>query len=86
MAITLNNSLNAPLLQTGLQGVQQGMARATAAAAEIAGQVTEGVGPDTASLATSLVELKQSEVQVATSAKVVRSADELVGTQIDTLA
>lgn len=86
MAITLQNALSPSLLQAGLQGVQNGMARAGNAAAEIASQTADNAAPDGASLATSLVELKLSEVQVAASAKVVKSADELVGTLIDTLA
>jgi hypothetical protein len=79
MALTIGT------LNSGLQGIQNGMAQANKAAAEIASTNQGGAG-DSAGLAASLVDLKASEHLVKASTAVVRSADEMLGTLIDTQA
>lgn len=72
-------------LQTGLQGVQNGIRKVEQAADEIASSgTTESLDP--ADLATSLVDLKQGELQVKASAEVIETEDEVLGTLLDTLA
>ncbi len=68
------------LLSTGVQGVQKGIARANDAAGAIA---RNGTTEQDGDLATPIVELKRSELQVKASAAVVKTADEVVGTLID---
>lgn len=68
------------ILSTGVQGVQAGMQRANRAAGEIARAGTSAEGGD---LATPIVDLKLSELQVKASAAVIKTADEVVGTLID---
>lgn len=75
------------LLQTGLGGVQDGMRRMEKAAGEIAraGQPINPDNPDQASgdIAEPIVELKLYENSVKASAKVIKTADEVVGTLLD---
>ena len=68
------------LLATGVQGVQTGMASANEAAGKIA---RFGTTEQDGDLATPLVDLKRSELQVKASAAVIKTADEMVGTLID---
>jgi hypothetical protein len=68
------------ILSTGVQGVQAGLQRANRAAGEIA---RFGTTEKDGGLATPIVDLKRSELQVKASAAVIRSADEVVGTLID---
>jgi hypothetical protein len=68
------------ILSTGVQGVQAGMQRANRAAGEIARAGTSEEGGD---LATPIIDLKLSELQVKASAAVIKTADEVVGTLID---
>lgn len=79
MAVSLNSSV----LSSGIQGLQAGIGRANQAAGQIARAGTSADGGD---LATSLVDLKSSEQQVSASAKVIKTADDMLGTLIDTLA
>jgi hypothetical protein len=73
------------VLAAGVQGVQKGLASANDAAGKIArfgtterdGAVRDG------DLATPIVQLKSSELQVKASAAVIKTADETVGTLID---
>ncbi len=73
------------IVSTGMQGLQSGLDRASRAAGEIARVGTtnpadNGQGGD---LATPIVDLKLSELQVKASAAVIRTADEVIGTLID---
>lgn len=68
------------LLATGVQGVQKGLARANEAGGQIA---RFGTTEQDGDLATPIVELKRSELQVKASAAVIKTADEMVGTLID---
>jgi len=76
------------VLSSGVSGIQRGIETAREAASDIARAGT--VEPENAAtvpdLAESAVKLIQSEQQVAASAAVVRTADELLGTIIDTKA
>ena len=69
----------------GLLGVQKGVQGARAAATDIASaeQTTASSPTD---VAASLIALKQSELQVAASAKTISSANEMIGSLIDVLA
>ncbi len=78
MAVSVNTSV----MPTGVQGLQAGFGRANQAAGEIARAGTTGGGD----LATSMVDLKVSEQQVKASAAVIKTADDMLGTLIDTLA
>ena len=73
------------ILSIGVQGVQAGFQRANEAATNIVKAGLEG-GEDLSDLATSIVDLKVSEQIVKASAKVIKSADETLGTLIDTKA
>ncbi len=68
------------VLATGVQGVQTGLASANDAAGKIA---RFGTTQQDGDLATPLVQLKSSELQVKASAAVIKTADEMVGTLID---
>lgn len=76
------------LLSTGVNGIQRGVETAREAASDIAkaGTVNEEDAATLPELAESAVKLIQAEQQVAASAAVVRTADELLGTIIDTKA
>lgn len=72
-------------LQTGVQGVQNGLRKASEAAQEIANNgTTEPLDP--ASLAESIVELREAEAQVQASAEVIETEDRLLGVLLDTQA
>ena len=69
-------------LQTGLQGVQNGVRKANEAAQEIAENgTTESL--DAASLAEAIVELKEAEAQVEASVEVIETEDRLLGSILD---
>ncbi|HET8711036.1 MAG TPA: hypothetical protein VFM32_06660 [Spongiibacteraceae bacterium] len=68
------------LLSTGVKGVQTGLASANDAAGRIA---RFGTTEQDGDLATPIVDLKRSELQVKASAAVIKTADEVVGTLID---
>ncbi|WP_020407595.1 hypothetical protein [Hahella ganghwensis] len=83
------------ILNTGLQGIRQGVQGAEKAASQIArvGQPTSGgdnngessgqSGDLYSDLAEPLVDLKLYETSVKASAKVVKVADEVIGTLLD---
>jgi hypothetical protein len=72
-----------PIGQTGLQGLREGLERAQAAASRV---VTSAAGGDAGHLAEAIVELQAAKLQAAASAKVVRAADESLGTLLDVMA
>lgn len=87
-------------LQSGLQGLQKGLRDAQSAASDIAragipapSQEPGAASPaapvtqqaQTPDLTESLVELRVSEYQAKASAGVIRTADEVLGTLIDTV-
>ncbi|OZG71510.1 flagellar biosynthesis protein FlgE [Hahella sp. CCB-MM4] len=80
------------ILNTGLQGIRQGVQGAEKAASQIARAGQSGSGDDAAAsqgndlytdLAEPLVDLKLYETSVKASAKVVKVADEVIGTLLD---
>jgi hypothetical protein len=73
-------------MSTGIQGLQAGFGRANQAAGEIARAGTTADTAGKGDLATSLVDLKVSEQQVKASAAVIKTADDMLGTLIDTMA
>ena len=79
------------VLSVGLQGVQAGVASAREAAQDIASatappaDTTENTDV-TADLTEAVVQLKVSELQVAASTAVIKTADEILGTLVDTKA
>jgi hypothetical protein len=72
-------------IQTGLQGVQQGIDGVDRAATDIvrAGTVDSVEGGE---VVEPIIELRLYERSVQASAQVVRTADEVLGTLLDTLA
>ena len=79
------------VLSVGLQGIQAGVASANQAARDIAAATTVEFPQDpatattdsTVDITTAAVALKASEHQVAASAAVIRTADEMIGTLVD---
>lgn len=73
------------IVNPALAGMKKGLDGMNRAASEIAsaGQSTEA---HTASLSRSMVDLKQAQVQVAVSAKVIKAIDESIGYLIDDFA
>lgn len=69
----------------GLLGVQKGLQGARAAASDIASAEQANASSPT-DVAASLIALKLSEQQVAVSAKVISSANEMIGSLLDVLA
>jgi hypothetical protein len=69
----------------GLLGVQKGMQGAASSASAIA-NAGQASYTDMRSMTEALVTLKQSEQQVAASAKTIKAADDMIGTLIDVLA
>lgn len=78
MSVSVNS-----VLSSGVQGIQAGLNRANQAAGQIA---RSGTTDENGDLATPIVNLKASELQVKASAAVIKTADELLGTLIDTKA
>ena len=78
--MSVNSVSPGSLLATGTQGVQAGLNRANDAAGRIA---RFGTTEQDGDLATPIVDLKLSEIQVKASAAVIKTADEMVGTLID---
>ena len=87
------------VLNTGLEGVHKGMTGLHKTAQDIASKTTQvasapqvAQSPTTvqaatdSSLAESMVELRLYEATTQASAKVVKAADEMLGTLIDTFA
>lgn len=73
------------ILSIGVQGVQAGFQRANEAATGIVKAGLES-GENLGDMAASIVDLKVSEQIVKASAAVIKSADETLGTLIDTSA
>jgi len=71
------------VLQTGVQGIQSGIQGMERAASEIA-QVSTNSGVN--DVIEPVMDLKLYELSVEASAKVVQTADELLGTLLDTMA
>lgn len=65
-------------LQTATQGLQRGIARAATAAQQVAGSAA-----DPGDLAEAAVEMRKARAEVAANARVLRTADDMLGTLID---
>ncbi len=85
------------ILSAGLQGAQSGIATARRAAEDIASAAAPITPPvtssdntesadTTADITEAIVELKVGEQQVKASAAVIKTADEVLGTLVDTTA
>ncbi len=79
------------VLSTGLQGVQSGVSTVQRAAEDIVNATatdpeTASGGDALASITEAAVSLKVGEQQVQASAAVVKTADEILGTLLDTKA
>jgi flagellar basal body rod protein FlgG len=72
------------VLSVGVTGIQNGVRKAQQAANEIAGANVADRSQD--DLTESMVDLKMSEIQVEASAAVVKTADDMLGTLLDTKA
>ncbi len=74
------------ILSTAYQGIQTASQSASKAASDIASQSvtdTKTDSLDSNTLVSSLVELKQSEIQFTANAKVVSTASDLIGSILD---
>ena len=71
-----------PIGQTGLQGLRDGLERAQAAASRV---VASAAGGDAGQLTEAIVELQAAKLQTEASAKLVRAADDTLGTLLDVL-
>lgn len=69
---------SASALQTAAQGMQRGIARAATAAQDVA-----AAGAEPADLAAAAVEMRKARAEVAANARVLRTADDVLGTLID---
>lgn len=83
------------IFSSGISAVQAGQRRVDQAATEIAGAAvnkpvkageTSQFSDNKRDLATSLVDLQIGKVQVQAGAKVIQTADEVLGTLVDTRA
>ena len=72
-------------INPGMAGIQKGFANARVAAADIASSKQFNSDSPT-TLAESLVDLKQAQIQIEASAKVVQAIDGSLGSLIDTFA
>jgi len=75
------------ILQTGLQGVQKGIDGAEKAALSIVKSGSDGsTESDSNSVTESIVDLQLYERSIEASAKVVKTADDVLGSLLDTFA
>ena len=74
------------VLQAGVQGIQSSVQGMERAASEIAHVGTNVGGSDVNSIVEPIMDLKLYELSAEASAKVVKTADELLGTLLDTVA
>lgn len=69
-------------LNSSLSGIQKGLAGMRKNAAEIARTATEGA-VSSEQLTTSLVAMKENELQIKASAKVLQTSHDLIGSLFD---
>lgn len=74
------------ILQAGLQGFQSGIDQFGRAAGQIAATSNSSSSTTSNSIVDSLVEVKQTQRIVETSAAVIKVADETLGSLLDELA
>lgn len=76
------------MMQAGLEGIRNGQSQMTDAAKRIAnyGAKENAEAPNPGDFAKDAIDLKQSEIQVKASAKVVKAADRSLGALVDTFA
>jgi flagellar basal body rod protein FlgG len=76
------------VLQSGLQGVQRGIEGVERSATDIvrSGTVDGAAGSNSNDIVESIVDLKLYERSIEASAQVVRTADEVLGSLLDTMA
>ncbi|HET8807916.1 MAG TPA: hypothetical protein VFM76_06015 [Methylophaga sp.] len=67
-----------PAMQSAYEGIQTGLQSAARSTAKIASAGTNG-----GDLTTPIVELKQAELQVAASAKVMQASTDMLGSLLD---
>jgi flagellar basal body rod protein FlgG len=74
------------VLNTGLQGVQSGVEGVQKAASQIVRSGQDGAAGSNSDVVEPIVELKLYERSVEASAQIVKTADEVLGTLLDTMA
>lgn len=67
-----------PALQSAYQGIQNGLQAAAGSSSKIA-----SAGINGGDLTSPIVELKQAELQVAASAKVIQTSTDMLGSLLD---
>ena len=75
-----------PIANSALQGIQRGVSGMRQNAAEIATPRTLGNKVANRDTVRAMVELHQNSQQVATSVKVLQSADQMIGSLLDVKA
>ena len=74
------------ILQSGIQGINGGLDQFGRAAHNIATANSSTNGLDSKDIISSLLELKSSQIQIESSASVIRVADENIGTILNEFA
>ncbi len=75
------------ILQTGLQGIERGVEGVERSATEIVrGGAVDGPAGSNSDVVEAVVDLKLYERSIEASAQVVRTADEVLGSLLDTMA
>ncbi len=84
--------INADAMQAGLSGIQSGLQRIEQAGSAIAGNSLPSAGqadtpaPDRDSASEAMVALRVGQYEAELATKVIKTADEVLGTLIDTRA
>lgn len=71
---------NIPAIQSAMTGIQSGISKINRNAADIASQSVAG---DAADLTRSLIDMRQNQLQVEASIKVVKTSNEVLGSLLD---
>ncbi|MCC5796591.1 hypothetical protein [Methylophaga lonarensis] len=74
---------NIPAIQSAMTGIQSGISKINRNAADIASQSVAG---DAADLTRSLIDMRQNQLQVEASIKVVKTSNEVLGSLLDVKA
>ena len=85
-AIIERLTMSDAILQAGIQGVQGGMDQFGRAAGQIASSITTNAAEKNGSVVDSLVDIKQAQIRVEASAKVISVADSMIGALLDEIA
>ncbi len=74
-----------PVINPGMSGIQKGIADAQQSAASIA-SADQFTAENPSAIATSLVQIKEAQIQIEASAKAVQADNESIGVLLDEYA